>query len=78
MKLNIKSNTVNIGLNVDDNSVDLEKARPVYDGPYVVIPTLEDQYLDTDNKTMRQDVTVKEIPVHRVANEYGGKTVTIS
>lgn len=48
-----------------------------YEGEYEVIPTLEDQTLETANKTLRNDVLVKEVPVYRVTNESGGYTVTI-
>jgi hypothetical protein len=37
----------------------------------------EDQKLRTNEKIMRDDVTVKEIPVTVTTNIYGGKTVVI-
>lgn len=33
-----------------------------YDGPYVIIPTPEDQILNTKDKNLVNDVTVKAIP----------------
>ena len=48
-----------------------------YTGDYVVIPTFRDQVLETKNKTMEDDVTVKEIPVAEVSNPAGGLTLTI-
>ena len=48
-----------------------------YQGPYEVIPKpWVDQYLDTDNKMMAQDVRVFEIPYYEVSN-ISGKTVII-
>lgn len=49
----------------------------MYDGPYEVTPTLETQMLATRNKTMRDDVTVFEIPYAEVGNTAGGTTATI-
>lgn len=48
-----------------------------YDGDYVVIPKMEQQKLTTKDKTMRDDVTVEEIPVYRTENISGGYTVII-
>lgn len=50
---------------------------PMYEGPYNVIPKLEEQVLATKNTSMSDDVTVEEIPVARVSNPSGGKTCTI-
>ncbi len=49
----------------------------MYEGPYEVTPTLETQMLATRNKTMRDDVTVFEIPYAEVGNTAGGTTATI-
>ena len=53
------------------------KLLPWYEGPYIVYPKYEDQELDTENKSMRSDVLVKEIGVARVTTLSGGYTVTI-
>ena len=80
------SNTeVSIDSDIFSNSLDIEfqvdfgqgGELPWYGGPYVVTPKFENQELDTDHKSMRTDVTVKEIPVARVHNPSGGYTVTI-
>lgn len=42
-----------------------------YEGPYLVIPKRVDQILDTKHKTMRQDVTVTEVPWTETSNQYG-------
>lgn len=48
-----------------------------YEGSYEVTPSFDEQVLATRSKTMRDDVTVHEIPVHRVSNPAGGVTVSI-
>lgn len=48
-----------------------------YEGEYTVVPTFSEQVLETAGKSMRNDVTVEEIPVHRVSNPAGGVTVSI-
>lgn len=50
---------------------------PDYTGSYEVIPKLVDQTLPTKDKSMTDDVVVKEVPVARVSNPSGGKTCTI-
>ena len=44
---------------------------PQYAGPYMVIPKRTEQTLDTDQKIMRADVTVKEIPYEETHNAHG-------
>lgn len=48
-----------------------------YDGPYIVIPKVEGQTLETDGKTMQDDVTVTAIPYYQTSNPQGGYTVII-
>ena len=48
-----------------------------YEGPYEVIPKFYDQTLETDDKSMTDDVLVHQIPVEIVPNGGGGNTVTI-
>lgn len=51
---------------------------PVYEGDYEVTPRLNnDIVLGTQGHLMRDDVTVKEIPVSRVSNPQDGITVLI-
>lgn len=43
----------------------------IYDGEYEVTPDFNTQTLETENKSMHDDVTVHPIPVHRTSNPYG-------
>lgn len=46
-----------------------------YQGPYAVVPQLEDTVvLRTNNKRMADDVTVSKIPTYEVSNTAGGNT----
>lgn len=52
-------------------------ARPTYEGDYIVTPMVTEQILETQDKVMRSDLTVKEIPTYAVSNESGGNTFII-
>ena len=49
----------------------------VYEGEYKVTPKVTAQTLETENKLMAEDLTVKAIPYFEVSNLAGGSTVTI-
>ena len=53
------------------------KPLPEYEGEYVVNPKFEPQKLETNKKSMYDDVTVNEIAVLEVGNLGGGYTATI-
>lgn len=60
-------NTINIGFNIGGSST-----TPPYDGEYEVTPkTYDEQTLQTVNKKMLKNVTIKKIPQFEVSNEYG-------
>ena len=48
-----------------------------YMGPYSVTPTAAEQILATEQRIMRRNLVIREIPYHRVSNIKGGETVTI-
>ena len=50
----------------------------VYTGAYEIDPTVDGCTLDTANKRMLKDLTVKQIGVSNVDNAQGGYTVTIA
>lgn len=49
-----------------------------YTGEYEVIPKVEQQILNTKDRHMVDDVTVKAIPYFDVGNNAGGSTVYIA
>ena len=48
-----------------------------YEGEYTVVPKTTDQILETEGKTMEDDVTVTAIPYYQTSNPQGGYTVII-
>lgn len=48
-----------------------------YEGEYTFIPNFEQHKLQTKNKVMDSDLLVDSIPLTRVSNPSGGKTVII-
>ena len=59
-------------------SISRDIPKPYYDGEYEVTPKVTEQTLETADKTMRKDVTVKEIPYSETTNPDGGTTVVIA
>lgn len=49
----------------------------LYDGAYEVTPKVESQTMETAQKFLTDNVTVKAIPFFNVANTSGGNTVFI-
>lgn len=50
---------------------------PEYDGEIDIVPSFEEQVLQTKGKSLNEDITVHPIKVTGVANESGGITVKI-
>lgn len=67
---NVGAKTINIG-GADDSNYE------VYEGAYIVTPSVSNQTLETANKLMQSDVTIEEIPYAEVSNNSGGKTASI-
>lgn len=51
---------------------------PPYEGEYTVTPKVEEQTLPTKAKIMKEDLSVKGIPVFNVSNSAGGSTFYIA
>jgi hypothetical protein len=49
----------------------------IYDGSYQVTPKVTSQTMETAQKFLTDDVTIKAIPFFNVANTSGGNTVFI-
>lgn len=50
----------------------------VYTGSYEIDPTVDGYTLETANKRMIKDLTVKQIALSSVRNASGGNTITIA
>lgn len=48
-----------------------------YVGDYIVTPKVSEQTMETKDKVMTDDVTIKSIPFFNVSNNSGGTTVYI-
>ena len=56
-----------ITVNIGNASI----SKPNYDGDYTVIPSINEQTLETKNKVMLDNLNIKEIPYFQTSNEYG-------
>ena len=74
LDVSINTNEQPIDVSIEGSS---ESRLPYYDGPYVVEPKKGDQELETKNKSMRDNVTVKSIYFSETTNVGGGYTVVI-
>lgn len=66
-----------IEFELDDVIIAAGDLLPYYLGPYTAIPKIKEQKLLTKDKSMKDDVTVTEIPYSETDNPYGGKTIVI-
>lgn len=48
-----------------------------YKGPYSVDPSFDGHKLETKDLVMTEDLTVKPIPLVKISNPSGGKTIII-
>ena len=77
LEFELTSIDTSINMEVDDTvnliefDVNSAAAQKPYTGDYEVIPKSVSQVLETKNLSMTDDVTVKEIPIHEVSNNFG-------
>lgn len=57
-------------------SVSSSTIPEVYEGEYTVTPKVNEQSLETKQRNMKYNVTVKAVPYHETSNKYG-TTVSI-
>lgn len=57
--------------------IEVDKETEIYNGAYSVTPKAYEQQLETENRKMTNNVTVKEIPYFEVSNSAGGNTLNI-
>lgn len=50
----------------------------VYKGSYEATPSVNEQTMNTQDKYMSEDVTIRSIPYYSVGNNSGGNTVYIA
>ena len=53
------------------------ESYPTYVGTYEITPSVDEKILATENKILKQNITVNKIPYAEVTNNTGGMTVTI-
>lgn len=78
----IETVKANLNVYIRGHTVELEVLTSIpyaetYIGPYNVVPSFEEQTLQTKTKVMDDDVTVNPIQVSRTSNPQGGVTVYI-
>ena len=65
-------------LDVDFGGITTVIADNPYTGEYLVVPKVAEQtVLETENKTMTDNVTVERIPMYEASNDAGGNTLSI-
>ena len=82
--ISIDNDEFEVELTQSDFDIDFEEAvivqgerLPNYEGEYNVIPRVNEQVLETKDKSMIDDVTINAIPYVEVSNVGGGYTATI-
>lgn len=68
VKLHVDDNKVTV--NIVDSKVIYVGGEP-YEGEYTVIPAVTEQTLETREKLLADNITVKEIPYYEVSNPTG-------
>lgn len=66
-----------VGVVQDIKTIKIYENAPEYEGEYEVTPKVVPQTLPTAEKVLMKDVEIKQIPIARVSNQSGGKTVII-
>lgn len=59
------------------NIGDVNQTYPQYTGSYSVIPSTNEQVLDTQNTALNKNIRVQPIPYQEVSNPSGGNTAII-
>ena len=54
-----------------------DTALPDYEGQYTVTPNFSTITLETDERSVRENIVIKPIPVSEVSNTSDGKTLII-
>lgn len=82
MAIKLIQKKTHIVLPEENGNVELKppsiNSYPIYTGETFVIPAVEAQELETENKTVKENITVDKIPCIEVSNGAGGYTVVIA
>lgn len=71
----VKSNSIKMKV---ESAVKVGSSGEIYDGSYNVTPTVKGQTIETKDKYMLNDVNIQPIPIFKVGNNSGGKTIYIA
>jgi len=87
VQMEIQSNNREFSMVVDENrliyslesneKIETKGHLPWYEGEYTVSPRKVEQVLETDNKSLHDNVTIEAIHYSSVLNPSGGQTVNI-
>lgn len=61
-----------------ESAVKVGSTGQIYDGSYEVTPTVKGLTMETKDKYMLNDVDIQPIPIFKVGNNSGGKTIYIA
>lgn len=84
VSMTIQNKTVSMSIQNKTVSMTVQPAMyvgsygQIYDGSYTIVPRVEEQYMETKNKYMMDDVKINSIPFFSVSNQTGGNTVYIA
>lgn len=77
INLSVTNTNQNVGIRQDVITIPVYKDVPEYQGAYDITPKVVEQRMETKDKLMTDDVTIKSIPFFNVSNTSGGSTVYI-
>lgn len=72
--LEIQQETEEIEISVESGTGGM---YPYYDGEYQFVPKTTEMIIPTRQKSMKEDLTIFQIPYSEVSNPEGGSTITI-
>ena len=79
IEIDISISDIDINIDIEDTSeIDMDFGlNGYYTQSYEPVPTVDGYSLPTADKLMLRDIIVQPIPVQKVSNPSGGRTVTI-
>lgn len=77
LKININSQESEERIDVKFSSFQTVTDADIYEDSYEIIPKTTEQVMETKQKLMADDVTIRKIPFYETSNNTGGTTITI-